>query len=62
MEKYLDFRFRNFVVISQQEIVDYYNDVYVPRFKARSAGTDRADARPVEGGDRENADGGEDRV
>jgi len=38
MEKYLDFRFRNFVVISQQEIVDYYNDVYVPRFKARSPG------------------------
>lgn len=35
MEKYLDFRFRNFVIISQKEIVDYYNDVYVPRFKAR---------------------------
>ena len=35
MEKYLDFRFRNFVVISQKEITDYYNDVYVPRFKAR---------------------------
>lgn len=38
MEKYLDFRFRNFVVISQKEISDYYNDVYVPRFKARSPG------------------------
>jgi hypothetical protein len=38
MEKYLDFRFRNFVVISQQEIVDYYNDVYVPRFKTRFPG------------------------
>lgn len=38
MEKYLDFRFRNFVVISQQEIVDYYNDVYVPRFKSRFPG------------------------
>lgn len=35
MEKYLDFRFRNFVVISQKEITDYYNDVYTPRFKAR---------------------------
>lgn len=35
MEKYLDFRFRNFVVIGQKEITDYYNDVYVPRFKAR---------------------------
>lgn len=38
MEKYLDFRFRNFVVISQKEIADYYNDVYVPRFKARNPG------------------------
>jgi hypothetical protein len=36
MEKYLDFRFRNFVVISQKEIADYYRDVYVPRLKARS--------------------------
>ncbi|HKR11509.1 MAG TPA: hypothetical protein VJT15_05615 [Pyrinomonadaceae bacterium] len=35
MEKYLDFRFRNFVVINQKEVTDYYNDVYVPRFKAR---------------------------
>ena len=38
MEKYLDFRFRNFVVISQKEITDYYNDVYVPRFKERFPG------------------------
>ncbi len=38
MEKYLDFRFRNFVVISQKEITDYYNDVYVPRFKTRFPG------------------------
>jgi len=38
MEKYLDFRFRNFVVISQKEIADYYRDVYVPRFKARTPG------------------------
>src|SRR5215217_4451848 len=38
MEKYLDFRFRNFVVISQKEIADYYRDVYVPRFKTRFAG------------------------
>src|SRR5688500_20282461 len=35
MEKYLDFRFRNFVVISQKELADYYRDVYVPRFKTR---------------------------
>ena len=38
MEKYLDFRFRNFVVISQNEIADYYRDVYVPRLMARSPG------------------------
>lgn len=38
MEKYLDFRFRNFVVISQKEMTDYYNDTYVPRFKARFPG------------------------
>src|SRR5690349_10913548 len=38
MEKYLDFRFRNFVVISEKEIADYYRDTFVPRFKARSPG------------------------
>src|SRR5687767_41512 len=38
MEKYLDFRFRNFVVISQKEIADYYRDVYVPRFRSQNTG------------------------
>jgi len=38
MEKYLDFRFRNFVVVSQKEMADYYRDVYVPRVKARAPG------------------------
>ena len=38
MEKYLDFRFRNFVVISQKELADYYRDVYVPRYQARNPG------------------------
>jgi len=38
MEKYLDFRFRNFVVISQKEIADYYRDVYTPRVQARFPG------------------------
>ena len=38
IEKYLDFRFRNFVVISQKEIADYYREVYVPRFQTRSPG------------------------
>jgi hypothetical protein len=38
IEKYLDFRFRNFVVISQKEIADYYRDVYVPRVRAQFPG------------------------
>jgi hypothetical protein len=38
MEKYIDFRFRSFVVIGQKEIADYYRDVFVPRLKARSPG------------------------
>ncbi len=38
MEKYLDFRFRSFVVISQAEIAAYYKDVYVPRLRARTPG------------------------
>ena len=38
MEKYLDFRFRNFVVISQKEMADYYQNVYVPRLRARAPG------------------------
>ena len=38
IEKYLDFRFRNFVVITQKEIGDYYKDVYVPRLRARAPG------------------------
>ena len=38
MEKYLDFRFRNFVVISQKEIADYYREVFVPRYQARFPG------------------------
>jgi hypothetical protein len=38
MEKYLSFRFQNFVVISQAEITDYYNAVFVPRFRTRFPG------------------------
>src|SRR5258705_4054193 len=38
MEKYLDFRFRNFVVISDKEVSDYYKDVFVPRFRNRFPG------------------------
>lgn len=39
IEKYLDFRFRNFVVITPKEIADYYRDVYVPRFRRQSPGS-----------------------
>lgn len=38
IEKYLDFRFRNFVLITQKEIAEYYQDVYVPRLRRRSPG------------------------
>lgn len=38
VEKYLDFRFRNFVVVSQKEIADYYRDAWVSRFRQRSPG------------------------
>ena len=38
IEKYLDFRFRNFVVITQKEIADYYRDVFVPRARNRAPG------------------------
>jgi hypothetical protein len=30
MEKYLDFRFRSFTVVTPQEVESYYKDVYVP--------------------------------
>ncbi|HEX8161586.1 MAG TPA: hypothetical protein VF538_06915 [Pyrinomonadaceae bacterium] len=38
IEKYLDFRFRSFVVISAKEIGDYYRDTYVPRFRRQRPG------------------------
>jgi hypothetical protein len=38
IEKYLDFRFRSFTIVSPQEIADYYRDIYVPRFRKRSLG------------------------
>lgn len=39
IEKYLDFRFRSFVVVTQKEIEEYYRDVYVTRFRKRSPGS-----------------------
>ena len=38
MEKYLDFRFRSFVVIGQPEVASYYKDIYVPRWRAQNPG------------------------
>lgn len=38
IEKYLDFRFRSFVVVTAKEIEAYYRDAFVPRFRARSPG------------------------
>jgi hypothetical protein len=35
IEKYLDFRFRNFIVITRKEIEDYYRDDFVPDFHRR---------------------------
>ena len=38
IEKYLDFRFRSFTIISQKEVNDYYNEVYVPRLRRERPG------------------------
>lgn len=38
IEKYLDFRFRSFTVVSTEEVANYYRDVYVPRFRQRNPG------------------------
>ena len=38
IEKYLAFRFRSFVVVTPQEVADYYRDVYLPRFRRTSPG------------------------
>jgi hypothetical protein len=38
MERYLSFRFQNFVVVTEKEIADYYKDVFVPRFRTRYPG------------------------
>jgi hypothetical protein len=38
IEKYLDFRFRDFVVVSPKETSDYYRDTYLPRFRRQNPG------------------------
>lgn len=37
-EKYIDFRFRSFTVVTPAEVEGYYRDVYVPRFRRLSPG------------------------
>ena len=38
IEKYLDFRFRSFVVITPEDEAKYYRDIYVPEFRRRNPG------------------------
>jgi hypothetical protein len=38
IDKYLDFRFRSFTVVTPREIESYYRDVYAPRFRRQSPG------------------------
>ncbi|HEX8501993.1 MAG TPA: hypothetical protein VF659_15525 [Pyrinomonadaceae bacterium] len=38
MEKYLDFRFRSFTVVTPQEVEAFYKDVFVPRRRRQSPG------------------------
>lgn len=38
MEKYLDFRFRSFTVITQREVAEHYSEVWVPRFRRQYPG------------------------
>ena len=39
IEKYVDFRFRSFVVVTADEEARYYRDVFVPDFRRRSPGS-----------------------
>ena len=38
IEKYLDFRFRSFTVVTQAQVEAYYRDVYVPRVRRQQPG------------------------
>jgi hypothetical protein len=39
INKYLDFRFRSFTVVSPKEVEDFYRDVWSPRWRRQRAGT-----------------------
>lgn len=36
IEKYIDFRFRSFVIVTSEEERKYYNEVFVPNFRRRN--------------------------
>ncbi len=38
IEKYIDFRFGSFVVVTAEEETNYYRDIFVPEFRRRSPG------------------------
>ncbi|HZT58074.1 MAG TPA: hypothetical protein VFA21_05540 [Pyrinomonadaceae bacterium] len=38
IQKYLDFRFRAFTVVTQADVEAYYRDTFVPRFRRRAPG------------------------
>lgn len=38
IDKYVDFRFGSFIVVTADEEANYYRDVFVPNFRRRSAG------------------------
>lgn len=38
IEKFLDFRFRSFTIVTQKEVEDYHRDVYVPRLRRQQPG------------------------
>jgi hypothetical protein len=38
IEKYLDFRFRSFTVVTEKEVTDYYRDVWFPRMRRQQPG------------------------
>ena len=38
IEKYLDFRFRSFTIITQKEVSEHYNEVYIPRLRRERPG------------------------
>ncbi|MFN2501173.1 MAG: hypothetical protein ABR530_04085 [Pyrinomonadaceae bacterium] len=39
IDKYVDFRFSAFVVVTSEEETKYYRDIYVPEFRRRSPGS-----------------------